>query len=441
MTETKITEQDLKELRAAYEKNPTNAILERTVTQNGIGNVSYDETATEKLNPVFSVEVKTGKVSNQKQSGRCWMFALLNTLKHQFGAKYNVKDFELSQNYLFFWDKIERANIFYDRIVNTADKPLDDRTVQYFLEVGPGADGGQWAMAVALVQKYGVVPTTAFSETNVSESTGDLKTTLNYKLRNDAFKLRNMVNDGVSEEDIHDAREQMLAEVYKIAAYSLGVPPKTFDFEYRDDNDNYHIDRDLTPKAFYEKYLSDADLDDYVVLSNSPDKEYDKMYRLSAQENVVDGRKIEFLNLPMEDLKNVAIAQLKDGQAVWFANDIARQSDRKKGFLAENLYHYDELFDVDLSMSKKERLQYHEANVSHATALTGVDLVDDKPTKWKVENSWGSKNGVNGYFIMDDGWMNEYVYEIVINKKYLSNDKIALLSQSPVELAPWDSLE
>lgn len=255
------------------------------------------------------------------------------------------------------------------------------------------------------------------------------------------MKLRNMVDDKVSEEDIHEAREQMLAEVYKIAAFSLGVPPKTFDFEYRDDKGNYHIDRDLTPKSFYEKYFSDADLDDYVVLSNAPDKDYEKMYRLASQENVVGGRKIEFLNLPMEDLKQAAVAQLKDGEAVWFANDIARQSDRQKGFLAENLYHYDELFDVDLSMTKKDRLEYHEAQVSHATALTGVDLVDDQPTKWKVENSWGEKNGVNGYYIMDDGWMNEYVYELVVNKKYLSSEQTALLSQSSIELDPWDSLE
>ncbi|GAA6112567.1 C1 family peptidase [Apilactobacillus apinorum] len=440
MTETKITAEDLKDFRSAYNENTINRVLERSVTENGINNAAYDAKAIEKLNPVFSVEVKTGKVSNQKQSGRCWMFALLNTLKHQFGEKYDVKDFELSQNYLFFWDKIERANIFFDRIINTADKPLDDREVEFYL-AGPGADGGQWAMAVSLVQKYGVVPTTVFSETSVSESTGDLNSILDYKLHKDAMKLRNMVDDKVSEEDIHEAREQMLAEVYKIAAFSLGVPPKTFDFEYRDDKGNYHIDRDLTPKSFYEKYFSDADLDDYVVLSNAPDKDYEKMYRLASQENVVGGRKIEFLNLPMEDLKQAAVAQLKDGEAVWFANDIARQSDRQKGFLAENLYHYDELFDVDLSMTKKDRLEYHEAQVSHATALTGVDLVDDQPTKWKVENSWGEKNGVNGYYIMDDGWMNEYVYELVVNKKYLSSEQTALLSQSSIELDPWDSLE
>ncbi|AYF92063.1 C1 family peptidase [Apilactobacillus bombintestini] len=440
MTETKLTASDLQELRKDYEQNPDNKVLEGAVTQNGINNVARDASVDEKLNPVFSVEVKTGKVSNQKRSGRCWMFALLNTLKHQFGEKYKVKDFELSQNYLFFWDKIERANIFYDRIINTADKPLDDRTVEFYL-AGPGSDGGQWAMAVSLVQKYGVVPTSAFSETNVSENTGDLNMILNYKLRQDAMKLRNMVHDKVSEEDIHEAREEMLSEVYRIAAYSLGVPPKTFDLEYRDDKENYHIDRDLTPKAFFDKYFSDADLDDYVVLSNSPDKEFNKMYSMTAQDNVVDGRSIKFLNLPMEDLKKAAIAQLKDGKAVWFANDITRQSDRKTGFLSDKLYHYDELFNVDLSMTKKQRLQYHEAVVSHATALTGVDLVDDKPRRWKVENSWGAKNGVNGYFTMDDGWMNEYVYEVVVNKKYLSADQVALLDQTPVELKPWDSLE
>lgn len=440
MTETKLTASDLQELRKDYEQNPDNKVLEGAVTQNGINNVARDASVDEKLNPVFSVEVKTGKVSNQKRSGRCWMFALLNTLKHQFGEKYKVKDFELSQNYLFFWDKIERANIFYDRIINTADKPLDDRTVEFYL-AGPGSDGGQWAMAVSLVQKYGVVPTSAFSETNVSENTGDLNMILNYKLRQDAMKLRNMVHDKVSEEDIHEAREEMLSEVYRIAAYSLGVPPKTFDLEYRDDKENYHIDRDLTPKAFFDKYFSDADLDDYVVLSNSPDKEFNKMYSMTTQDNVVDGRSIKFLNLPMEDLKKAAIAQLKDGKAVWFANDITRQSDRKTGFLSDKLYHYDELFNVDLSMTKKQRLQYHEAVVSHATALTGVDLVDDEPRRWKVENSWGAKNGVNGYFTMDDGWMNEYVYEVVVNKKYLSADQVALLDQTPVELKPWDSLE
>lgn len=440
MTETKLTASDLQELRKDYEQNPDNKVLEGAVTQNGINNVARDASVDEKLNPVFSVEVKTGKVSNQKRSGRCWMFALLNTLKHQFGEKYKVKDFELSQNYLFFWDKIERANIFYDRIINTADKPLDDRTVEFYL-AGPGSDGGQWAMAVSLVQKYGVVPTSAFSETNVSENTGDLNMILNYKLRQDAMKLRNMVHDKVSEEDIHEAREEMLSEVYRIAAYSLGVPPKTFDLEYRDDKENYHIDRDLTPKAFFDKYFSDADLDDYVVLSNSPDKEFNKMYSMTAQDNVVDGRSIKFLNLPMEDLKKAAIAQLKDDKAVWFANDITRQSDRKTGFLSDKLYHYDELFNVDLSMTKKQRLQYHEAVVSHATALTGVDLVDDEPRRWKVENSWGAKNGVNGYFTMDDGWMNEYVYEVVVNKKYLSADQVALLDQTPVELKPWDSLE
>jgi bleomycin hydrolase len=439
MTKTELSTEMLKSLRTDYTNQTENTVLERAVTQNGINNVARDAAVREKLNPVFSVRVKTGKPSNQKRSGRCWLFALLNTLKHQFGEKYHVKDFELSQSYLFFWDKIERANIFFDRILNTADKPLDDRTVEFYL-AGPGDDGGQWAMAVSLVQKYGVVPTSAFSETAVSENTSDLNDVLNYQLRQDAMQLRQLVHEHATDETIQTARMDMLNEVYRMAAYSLGVPPKTFDLEYQDDKDQYHLDRDLTPKAFFEKYFADADLEDYVVLSNSPDKEFGKMYRMSAQDNVVGGRTIEFLNLPMVDLKQAAIAQLKDGKAVWFGNDVVRQSDRKAGLLSGELYHYDDLFQVNLTMTKKERLAVHDAEVSHAMALTGVDLVDDQPRRWQVENSWGAKNGVNGYFTMDNGWMDNYVYEVVVHKKYLTNNQRMQLQQTPVELAPWDSL-
>ncbi|TPR13276.1 C1 family peptidase [Apilactobacillus timberlakei] len=440
MNDSKLSIDYLNNLRKDYDSNPENKMLERAVTQNGINNVARDPETKIRMNPVFSVEADTGKVSNQKQSGRCWMFALLNTLKHEFGKKYGVKDFEMSQNYLFFWDKIERANIFYDNIIATAGKPVDDRTVEFYL-AGPGTDGGQWAMAVSLVQKYGVMPKSAFPESSVSENTGDLNTVLNYKLRQDAMKLRNMVNDDVNDEDIKAARSQMLSEVYRITAYSLGVPRETFDFEYRDDKKKYHIDRDLTPKSFFDKYFADIDLDDYVVLSNSPDKDYEKVYSMSAQDNVVGGRNIEFLNLPMEDLKKASIAQLKDGQAVWISNDIAQQSERKAGYLDSNLYRYADLFNIDLSMSKKDRFEYHDAEVSHATALTGVDLVDDKPRRWKMENSWGAKNGFDGYYTMDDSWMNDYVYEVVVNKKYLSDKQKALLNQAPIELKPWDSLE
>ncbi|WP_283096116.1 C1 family peptidase [Apilactobacillus xinyiensis] len=439
MAKSELTAEMLHDLRKQYESAPESSILERAVTQNGINNVAKDKDIKTKLNPVFSVEVETGNVSNQKRSGRCWLFSILNTLKHRFAKKYNVKNFELSQNYLFFWDKIERANIFYDRMIATAGLPTNDRTVSFYLD-GPGTDGGQWAMAASLVQKYGVMPTSAFSETNVSENTTDLNEVLNLKLRRDGMKLREMVNNDATDEDINAAREKMLSEVYRIAGYSLGVPPKTFDFEYRDDKKKYHLDCNLTPKSFYAKYFSDVDLNDYVVLSNSPDKAMNKRYSMSAQNNVVGGINIEFLNLTMPELKTAAIEQLKAGETVWFGNDVTRQLSRKEGLLDANLYHYDELFNLNLSMTKAERLAYKQGEVSHAMTLTGVDLVNDKPTKWKVENSWGDKNGFNGYFVMADNWMDEYVYEVVINKKFLTDSQRELLSLAPEELKPWDSL-
>lgn len=441
MSETDFTlsEKDFGQLHDNFKKEPKSDVLSRIVTQNGINQAAQDPDAQVRLDPVFSVDLQTGAVTNQKQSGRCWLFSLVNTLRHKFAKKYKLKDFDLSQKYLFFWDKIERANIYYDRIIATASRPADDREVDYYLSM-PDDDGGQWAMAAALVQKYGVVPVSDFPETVNTENTGAFGTVLNRKLRIDGMKLRDMVNANKSDDEINAARKQMLSEVYRIVAYSFGEPPTTVNFAYRDDDKKYHKISGLTPKEFYDQYF-DTDLDDYVVLSNSPDKAYNTVFSLPSQDNVVGGKHITFLNLPMEVLKQTTIAQLKDGETVWFGNDVLEQMDRKKGFLDSHLYRYSDLFNVDLEMDKGKRLEYHQAMVSHAMTFAGVDLDDNgKPTKWKVENSWGDKNGTKGYFTMNDDWMDDYVYEVVVHKKYLTDEQQALLKQAPIELPAWDSL-
>lgn len=435
---TALSPDDLADLHADLVQQPAHEVISRAVIKNGVLAASEDPQAAVRLNRTFSVELDTGTVSNQKHSGRCWLFSTLNTIRHQFAAKYHVKDFELSQSYLFFWDKVERANIFYDRILATADQPADSRLVSYYLG-NPGGDGGQWAMGAALVQKYGVLPKSAMPESFNTEDTTGFGATLNLKLRKDAVTLRGLVANGASDAEIATARKQALQEVYRMAAYSFGEPPTTFDLEYKDDQKQYHRDAGLTPVDFYHKYFAD-DLDDYVVLANSPEKAYDQVYALPSQDNIVGGKHITFLNLPMADLKQAAIDQLQAGDAVWFGNDVLQQMSRERGFLDSNLYKTADLFDIDLSLTKGQRLAYHEAEVSHAMTLTGVDLVAGKPTRWKVENSWGEKNGAKGYFVMTDDWMNDFVYEVVVKKSFLSADQQALLAQTPQPLAPWDSL-
>ncbi|WP_283679896.1 C1 family peptidase [Lentilactobacillus sp. Marseille-Q4993] len=434
-----LDEQDFKELHTNFTNSTKSDVLSRIVAQNGINQAAQDPNAAVRLDPVFSVDLQTGAVSNQRQSGRCWLFSVMNTLRHGFAKEYKVKDFELSEKYLFFWDKIERANMFYDNILATSDKPADDREVMSLLS-GPGDDGGQWAMAAALVQKYGVVPASLYPETANSKNTGAFDLLMDKKLRKDGMLLRRMISDNKSDDELVAARKKMLNEVYRIVAYSFGEPPTQVDFKYRDDDKKFHEVSGLSPKEFFDKYFH-VDLDDYVVLSNSPDKELNKRYALPSQNNVVGGKKIEFLNVEMAALKDTAIAQLKDGETVWFGNDVLQQMDRKTGYLDSNLYRYSELFDVDFKMSKAERLEYHEANVSHAMTLAGVDLDDkDQPIKWKVENSWGDKNGEKGYFTMNDDWMEDFVYEVVVHKKYLTADQKALLDQPAEDLPAWDSL-
>ena len=436
-----ISQEQLQNFQADLDKHEGHEVNERAVTKNGILSVSADYRSEVTMDRVFSIDIDTGKVADQKRSGRCWMFAALNTMRHSMRENLHMKDdFELSQNYTFFWDKLEKSNYVLENVLQTAELPTSDRKVAWLMQT-PQQDGGQWDMLVALIQKYGVVPQTVMPETFNSSNSTEINKQLNLKLRKDAVELRELVAAKKSDADIQKAKEKMLNEIYRMLAYTFGEPPANFDFEYRDTDNNYHRIENITPQEFFKKYVG-WDLDDYVSIINAPtaDKPFNHMYTVEVLGNVLDGRQVCHLNLDMQTFRKVAIEQLKHGESVWFGSDVGQESDRKKGIMDTNLYHQDELFDVDFSMSKAERLDYGESMMTHAMVLTGVDLVDGQPTKWKVENSWGDKVGEKGFFVMSDDWMEEFCYQIVVNKKYLPKDLQEILKEEPTVLAPWDPM-
>ena len=436
-----ISQEQLQNFQADLDKREGHEVNERAVTKNGILSVSADYRSEVAMDRVFSIDIDTGKVADQKRSGRCWMFAALNTMRHSMREKLHMKDdFELSQNYTFFWDKLEKSNYFLENVLQTAELPTSDRKVAWLMQT-PQQDGGQWDMLVALIQKYGVVPQTVMPETFNSSNSTEINKQLNLKLRKDAVELRELVAANKSDADIQKTKEKMLTEIYRMLAFTFGEPPANFDFEYRDTDNNYHRIENITPQEFFNKYVG-WNLDDYVSIINAPtaDKPFNHMYTVEMLGNVLGGRKVRHLNLDMQTFRKVAIEQLKHGESVWFGSDVGQESDRKKGIMDTNLYHQDELFDVDFSMSKAERLDYGESMMTHAMVLTGVDLVDGQPTKWKVENSWGDKVGEKGFFVMSDDWMEEFCYQIVVNKKYLPKDLQEILKEEPTVLAPWDPM-
>ncbi|ALS35971.1 bleomycin hydrolase [Enterococcus rotai] len=421
------------------ENNKLNA-LQRGVVKNGITASAQNQQSEVNNVPVFSVDIATGKVANQKQSGRCWMFAALNTFRHKMINSFNLKDFELSQNYTFFWDKYEKSNYFYENIIATADQELDSRKVAFLLAT-PQQDGGQWDMIVSLFQKYGVVPKTAMPESSNSSNSRDLNNYLNKKLRKDATILRELITAGKSAAEVQSVKETMLEEVYNFLATSLGTPPETFDFEYRDEEKSYHLDQKLTPQSFYEKYVG-VNLDDYVSVINAPtaDKPYNQTYTVEMLGNVVGGKEVKYINVDMSTFKKLAVAQLEQGESVWFGCDVGQSSTRDSGIMSLDAYDMNDLFDIDFTMTKAQRLDFGESLMTHAMVLTGVDVIDGTSTKWKVENSWGEKVGDKGFFVMSDAWMDEYTYQIVIRKELLSKELQEVWKQEPTVLAPWDPM-
>jgi len=438
----KSLEQDFTDkLYAAYEANPKFAAMENAISHNGLLTSLEKRNSAVENTPVFSLDLTKDKVSDQKASGRCWMFAALNTFRHKMIAGFQLEDFELSQAHTFFWDKYEKSNWFLEQVLATADQELTSRKVKFLLDT-PQQDGGQWDMVVALFEKYGVVPKSVYPESISSSNSRELNQILNKLLRQDAQILRELVVEGADLAELQAKKEELLQEVFNFLAMNLGLPPRQFDFSYRDKDNHFHSENGLTPQAFFKKYV-DLKLDDYVSIINAPtaDKPYGQSYTVEMLGNVVGSKPVRYLNVEMDRLKELAIAQMQAGETVWFGSDVGQSSNRKAGIMADGMYDFTSSMDIQLTQDKAGRLDYSESLMTHAMVLTGVDLDENgKAKKWKVENSWGEKVGDKGYFVASDAWMDEYTYQIVVRKEFLTEAELATYEAEPIVLAPWDPM-
>lgn len=438
----KSLEQDFTDkLYAAYEANPKFAAMENAISHNGLLTSLEKRNSAVENTPVFSLDLTKDKVSDQKASGRCWMFAALNTFRHKMIAGFQLEDFELSQAHTFFWDKYEKSNWFLEQVLATADQELTSRKVKFLLDT-PQQDGGQWDMVVSLFEKYGVVPKSVYPESISSSNSRELNQILNKLLRQDAQILRELVVEGADLAELQTKKEELLQEVFNFLAMNLGLPPRQFDFSYRDKDNHFHSENGLTPQAFFKKYV-DLKLDDYVSIINAPtaDKPYGQSYTVEMLGNVVGSKPVRYLNVEMDRLKELAIAQMQAGETVWFGSDVGQSSNRKAGIMADGMYDFTSSMDIQLTQDKAGRLDYSESLMTHAMVLTGVDLDENgKAKKWKVENSWGEKVGDKGYFVASDAWMDEYTYQIVVRKEFLTEAELATYEAEPIVLAPWDPM-
>lgn len=416
-------------------------VRERAVTKNGIVNSAIDFDVKREAKPVFSIEVSAGNVTNQKQSGRCWMFAGLNVIRTMVMKKLHIKNFELSQSYLQFYDKLEKANFFLERIIELKDEPIDSRLNAFFLDNGIG-DGGHFIMFTNLVKKYGVVPSYSMPETAVSSATTELNNVLNDLLHKDALILREKAKS-VSAEDLETLKDVMLQDIYQVLVISLGMPPKEFTLEVRDKDDKFVASEVKTPLSFFKEYI-EADLDAYIPLSDIP---YDGLKRGECYyshfvNNVEGGDEVLFYNVPVDVLKTSVINSLKGDEVVWFAADVLSQSLRKEGILASGIINYDELFQVKTLTGKAERMNSRTSFCNHAMTFTGVNLVNDKPNRFKVENSWGKDVGEDGFFVMSDSWFDDYVYQVLVNKKYVPEEYVKEYEEKkkqPIEISLFNT--
>ncbi|MCK5127216.1 MAG: aminopeptidase [candidate division Zixibacteria bacterium] len=434
-----IPEKLVKKLNQTDYSNPEKAMM-NIVANKSIKDIALNRETFIEHNKYMGFKIKTGSITNQKSSGRCWMFSGLNVVRPQMMKNLEVDELELSQNYLMFWDKMEKFNRFLQYMIDFADRGLDDRELQLVID-GPGGDGGWWSYFTGLIKKYGLVPKEIMPETYNSSSSGYMNSFLRLTAKEMAAKLRQGYKDGVSKKELETTKQEMMTEIYRILVYNLGQPPTEFEWRHKTSDTTVEgtITEKFTPKEFAEKAISD-NLDDYIALFNYPGKDFNKNYSLEMSRNMYDEPNFTIVNVPIDTMIIYAQKSILDSTPVWFACDVGKETYNKDGIMALDIYDYESILGTEFNMTKKDMIQLWMISPTHAMAFMGIDTADGKPRKWLVENSWGGDKGADGYWYMYDDWFRRYMFGVIIHKRYLSKELVKIAESKPTILPPWDPM-
>ncbi len=425
----------LQEIEGSFRMERTDRLVSNILAEMEDGKVTVDREKLLSLDPYFSFKLERHAITNQQSTGRCWMFAGLNILRDRAAKTLGMKDIEFSQSYLFFYDKLEKANLFLEGVIKYRTKPLEDRYVE-FLFREPVGDGGQWVGVAELVKKYGLVPGDVMPDTfNASHSRG-IGRAINLKLKEYALKIR---NPKTSAADLPKIKSAALKDVYKILVLNLGMPPKSFQWRYEDKDGKLTVSKKYTPLEFAKEAIGDT-LDDYYVFYSIPTRPFGKLYTIDMDKAVADRPSMVFLNLPIETLKEMAAKSVKDKEPVWFGADVGQDGLGDKGLWMPEAHNLESLYGMPFKLSRKELFETNSTLPTHAMVFVGLDEQNGKIGKWLVENSWGTKAGKDGYYTITDDWFDLFIQAVVINKKYVSPEVLKLFSTEPTVIPPWDPM-
>ena len=436
-----ISPQMLQQIQRSQQASPADKAIRNAIAANNIDVLAKNHDNAKALDTYFSHETKKQSITDQKSSGRCWMFSGLNVLRANFAQRTDSMKVKFSQDYLFFWDQLEKANLMLQGVIDTAEKPIDDQRVQFFFH-HPLSDGGTFCGVADLAEKYGLVPREVMPETYSSNNTSKMRALMASKLREYGLQLREMVAKGKKAKDLQAAKTQMLATVYRMLTLTLGEPVKEFTYAFKGKKGKPMTEvKKYTPMSFYQEVVGDKLNGTFIMVMNDPRRPYYKTYEVEYDRHTYDGHNWKYLNLPMDDIEEMAIASIKDGRKLYSSYDVGKMLDRKRGYADTENFDYESLFGVTFGMDKAQRIATFDSGSTHAMTLTAVDLDENgKARKWKVENSWGSDWGQDGCLIMTDRWFREYMFRLVVNKKYVSDKLLKDYEQKPIMVMPEDPL-
>jgi len=419
-----ITDKQIKKYRELFAKDDKAKVAQNAVTNVPLPKLTLNRELVQETDSSFSIKLDKWSVTNQKSSGRCWLFATLNLFRVGAMEKMNIKEFEFSQAHIHFWDKFERSNHLLETVINTSDRNIDDRTISFLLS-DPIGDGGQWNMATNLIRKHGLVPKSAYPESNSSSSTRWMNAMLKDILRTSSSELREIIDNGGTKEMARGYKEKRIGDIWKMLCIHLGTPPESFDWQWRDNDDKLHSKGAMTPQEFAKEYV-DINWEEYVCLVHDPRNKTMQTYTVDFLQNVSGGPPVIYLNIDIDSMKKITQKLLEDGLPVWMGCDVGKHMQREKGLWDANLFEYEELYGVKFGMNKEGRLHHGQTMMTHAMLFTGVDVVEGEARRWRVDNSWGTdKSGEKGFYTMNDNWFDEYMFEIAAPKSYLTEEMLS----------------